>query len=143
MLRRNAENPVSFGDGFRIRGFLPLLAMMLLVAPQLAFAQDSLLVTVDPRSLDLNESSPGNKVTGTYTVRFTADPKENVVVTVAGALVGSDCADVPDGIKGILVSPLNASRVLPDPLELPFNGGDDDNPDWDTEQTVDSNHMRG
>ena len=97
MLRRNAEKSLSFPDGFRIRGFLPLLAMMLLVAPQLAYSQGSLLVTVDPRSLDLNESSSaGNE--REYTVRFTADPKEDVVVTVVGA--PTECTP---GIGGIMV----------------------------------------
>ena len=60
MLRRDAVESVSICDGFRKRdyfhmgrGFLPLLAVMLLATPQLAFAQDSLAVTVNPRSLDI------------------------------------------------------------------------------------------
>ena len=46
MLRRDAGQSVSFFDGFRsrdffhvARGFLPFLAVMLLAAPQLAFAR--------------------------------------------------------------------------------------------------------
>ena len=119
MLRRNAEKSLSFPDGFRIRGFLPLLAMMLLVAPQLAYSQGSLLVTVDPRSLDLNESGADNE--DTYTIRFTADPKEDVDVTVVGA--PTECTP---GIGGIMV----------DSSELTFLGGDSDNPNWSTDQTV-------
>ena len=37
------------------RGLLPFLAVMLLAAPQLAFAQDSLAVSVNPRSVDIDE----------------------------------------------------------------------------------------
>ena len=62
MLRRDAGKSVSICDGFRKRnffhlgrGFLPLLALMLLTTPQLAFAQDSLAVTVDPMSLTVQE----------------------------------------------------------------------------------------
>ena len=40
------------------RGFLPLLAVILLVAPSLAFANGP-FVTVDPRSLDLREPDDG------------------------------------------------------------------------------------
>ena len=66
MLRRDAGKSISICDGFRTRyffhlgrGFLPLLAVMLLATPQLAFAQDSLAVTVDPRSLDIDEDADG------------------------------------------------------------------------------------
>ena len=89
MLRRDAGKSVSFCDGFRTRdffhlgrGFLPLLAVMLLATPQLAFAQDSLSVTVNPRSLDLNEEAPGNSKM--YTVQLDAEPSEAVMITVAG-----------------------------------------------------------
>ena len=65
MLRRDAVKSVSICDGFRKRdffhmgrGFLPLLAVMLLATPQLAFAQNSLPVTVNPRSLDIDEGRP-------------------------------------------------------------------------------------
>ena len=58
MLRRDAGESVSICDGFRKRcflhmgrGFLPLLAVMLLATPQLAFAQDTLAVTVNPEVL--------------------------------------------------------------------------------------------
>ena len=64
MLRRDAEVSVSICDGcrkdnfFRVgRGLLPLLAVMLLATPQLAFAQNSLPVTVNPRSLDIDEGT--------------------------------------------------------------------------------------
>ena len=62
MLRRDASESVSFCEGFKrhyllhVGGiFLPFLAVMLLATPQLAFAQDSLVVTVNPRSLDIDE----------------------------------------------------------------------------------------
>ena len=89
MLRRDAGKFVSICDGFRTRnffrlgrGFLPLLAVMLLAAPQLAFAQDSLAVTVNPRTLDINEVAPGNS--GTYQVQLDAEPSEAVEITVVG-----------------------------------------------------------
>ena len=59
MLKRQFSRSASIRDGFRQRnfihlgrGFLPLLAVILLVAPSLAFA-NGLTVTVDPRSLDI------------------------------------------------------------------------------------------
>ena len=86
MLRRDAVKSVSICDGFRKRdffhmgrGFLPLLAVMLLAMPQLAFAQDSLAVTVDPRSLDIDEDA-----NGTYEVKLDAEPSEDVMITVVG-----------------------------------------------------------
>ncbi len=86
MLRRDAVKSVSICDGFRKRccfhmgrGFLPLLAVMLLATPQLAFAQDSLAVTVDPRSLDIDEDADG-----TYEVKLDAEPSEDVMITVVG-----------------------------------------------------------
>ena len=89
MLRRDAVKSVSICDGFRKRdyfhmgrGFLPLLAVMLLATPQLAFAQDTLAVTVNPRSLDINEEAPGN--TGMYQVQLDAAPSDDVVITVVG-----------------------------------------------------------
>ena len=88
MLRRDGVKSVSICDGFRKRdffhmgrGFLPLLAVMLLATPQLAFAQDSLAVTVNPRSLDIDEEG----VDKTYSVRLDAAPSEDVVITVVGA----------------------------------------------------------
>ena len=62
------------------RGFLPLLAVMLLATPQLAFGQDNLAVTVNPRSLDLTEEAAGL----TYTVVLDAAPSADVVITVVG-----------------------------------------------------------
>ena len=64
------------------RGFLPLLAVILLVAPPLAFANGP-FVTVNPRSLDLNETGDGNS--GTYEVVLDAQPEGDVEVTVVGA----------------------------------------------------------
>ena len=61
MLKRQLSQSTSICDGFRQldlihlgRGFLPLLAVILLVAPSLAFANGP-FVTVNPRSLDLRE----------------------------------------------------------------------------------------
>ena len=86
MLRRDAGKSVSICDGFRKRyfhhmgrGLLPLLAVMLLAAPQLAFAQDSLAVTVNPRTLTVVEDA-----TNTYTVKLDTEPSEDVVITVGG-----------------------------------------------------------
>ena len=62
MLKRQLSRSASICDGFRQlhftrlgRGFLPLLAVILLVAPSLAFA-NGLTVTITPNSLDLNEA---------------------------------------------------------------------------------------
>ena len=52
---------------------------MLLAAPQLAFAQDSLAVTVNPRTLTVVEEA-----TNTYTVKLDTEPSEQVVITVGG-----------------------------------------------------------
>ena len=74
------------------RGFLPLLAVMLLAAPQLAFAQDSVSVTVNPRSLEFFERAPGN--TGTYTVQLDADPgADTVTIMIVG---GEDVVEIAD-----------------------------------------------
>ena len=87
MLRRDSGKSVSICDGFRNRdffhlgrGFLPLLAVMLLAAPQVAFAQDSLAVTVHPRTLSIAEGG-----SGTYDVVLDAEPAEAVKITVVGA----------------------------------------------------------
>ena len=90
MLRRDSGQSVSFCDGFRNRdyfhmgrGLLPFLAVMLLAAPQLAFAQDNVSVTVNPRSLEFFEEAPDN--TGEYTVQLDADPgTETVTITIVG-----------------------------------------------------------
>ena len=89
MLRRDAGQSISFCDGFRNRDFfqlgralLPFLAVMLLATPQLAFAQDTLAVTVNPRSLDIEEDGVNNS--DTYRVQLDADPSEDVVITVDG-----------------------------------------------------------
>ena len=84
MLRRDAGKSVSFQRGFRGRGslrsggaFLPFLALMLLAAPQAAFAQEKVNVTVSTNSLDVTEGS-----TATYTVKLDSQPSAEVVLTV-------------------------------------------------------------
>ena len=62
------------------RGFLPLLAVMLLAAPQLAFAQENLAVTVNPRTLEIDENGED-----TYTIVLDSAPSEDVTITVVGA----------------------------------------------------------
>ena len=91
MLRRDAGKSVSICDGFRKRsffhlgrGFVPLLAVMLLATPQSAFAQGSLAVTVNPRSLDITEEQ-GGTATDEYKVVFDAAPSDTVMVRVVGA----------------------------------------------------------
>ena len=87
MLRRDSGKSISFCDGFRKQnlfrtgaGLLPLLAVMLLAAPQLAFGQYSGSVTVNPRSLEFTETG-----SGTYTVQLDADPgTDTVTVTIVG-----------------------------------------------------------
>ena len=66
MLRRDVRKSFSSCNGLGKqsyvhmgRGVLPLLAVILLVAPPLAFANGP-FVTVNPRSLDLNETDSGN-----------------------------------------------------------------------------------
>ena len=68
MLRRDSGKSISFCDGFRRqnffqigRGLLPILAVMLLAAPQLAYAQGSLAVTVNPRTLEITEVEDGHR----------------------------------------------------------------------------------
>ena len=94
MLRRKANKSVSICDGFGKRcffhmgrGFLPLLAVMLFAAPQLAFAQDSLAVTVNPRSLDITEvqEDEGGTATDVYEVVLDSVPAATVMVKVVGA----------------------------------------------------------
>ncbi len=86
MLRHTVSGFASVCDVFRRdiffcirRGFLPLLAAMLLAAPQLAFA-NGLSVTVNPGSLDLTEGGS----TGEYTVVLDDAPEEDVVIEVVG-----------------------------------------------------------
>ena len=90
MLRRDATKSMSFRGIFRQRNslhvggvFLPFLAVMLLATPQLAVAQDSVSVTVNPRSLEFFERAPDN--TGMYKVQLDADPgSETVTITIVG-----------------------------------------------------------
>ena len=70
------------------RGFLPLLAVMFLATPHLAFAQGSLAVTVDPRSLNVEEDDNTGAM---YTVRLDAEPAGDVEITVVG---GEDVINV-------------------------------------------------
>ena len=101
------------------RGFLPLLAVMLLAAPQLAMAQGSLAVTVDPRTLPITEAE-GTTVDGEYTVVLDTEPSENVTIMVMGA---------PTADADITVS--SDTLMFAAPSEP---GGD--NGTWDDEQTV-------
>ena len=122
MLRRDSDSSVSICGGFRKHNFsrmgmgsLPLLAMMLLAPPQLALAQGSLAVTVNPKTLDIDEG--GSK---TYTVVLDTEPSENVTITVVGA---------PTKDADITVSSTSLTFKAPkDP------GGDDGN--WSEAQTV-------
>ena len=90
MLRRNATKSMSFRGIFRQRNslhvggvFLPFLAVMLLATPQLAVAQDSVSVTVNPRSLEIYERGDDN--TEEYTVQLDADPgSDTVTITIVG-----------------------------------------------------------
>ena len=116
MLRRDANKFVSICDGFRKRnffhlgrGFLPLLAVMLLATPQLAFA-NGLTISVKPDSLDLNETGTGAR--GTYEVVLEAEPEEEVVVTVVGAVV--------NGENVLTVSPLTLT-FTPDGGSTPWD----------------------
>ncbi len=132
MLRRNSGKPVSICDVFRKqnvfhigRGFLPLLAVMLLGTPQLAFAQGSLAVTVHPRTLEITEGA-----SGTYTVVLDAEPAEDVTVTVVGAMTtGGDItvSSITD------TTPADTSVVLT--FTAPMVPGEDTG-DWDDPQTV-------
>ena len=107
-----SENVDFFHMG---RGFLPLLAVMLLATPQLAFAQN---VTVNPRSLDMEEGTTGDSNTpGTYyTVVLDTDPGKDVEVKVIGAPTGDDV-------------PLTVSASV-----LTFTAGSTG--DWNTPRTV-------
>ena len=89
MLRRDAIKSISFCGVFSQRNslhaggiFLPFLAVLLLATPQMAFAQDSVSVTVNPRTLDIYER--GDMNSDMYTVQLDAAPSEDVVITVVG-----------------------------------------------------------
>ena len=101
MLRRDAGKSVSICDGFRKRyflhmgrGFLPLLAVMLLATPQLAFANGP-TVTVRPSSLDIGEPETGTNE-GSYEISLDESPTEAVKITVHGA----SHVDSRDGVVG-------------------------------------------
>ena len=126
MLRRDAGQSISFCDGFRKcyffhlgRGFLPLLAVMLLATPPLAFAQGSLAVTVFPRTLEIDEVE-GGIATDEYTVVLDTEPSEDVTIMVMGA---------PTADADITVSSDTLTFMAPSEP-----GGDDGT--WDDKQTV-------
>ncbi|MCY3775115.1 MAG: hypothetical protein OXH11_03960, partial [Candidatus Aminicenantes bacterium] len=84
MLRRDSGQSVSFRDGFRSRGYfhigrglLPFLAMMLLAAPQAAFGQERLAVTLSKTSMSIVEGA-----NDTYTVKLNAAPTDQVILTI-------------------------------------------------------------
>ena len=90
MLRRDAGKSVSICDGFKKRdflhmgrGFLPLLALMLLAMPQLALA-NGLTVTVTPSLLDIGEPESGT-AERSYGISLDETPMEAVKITVHGA----------------------------------------------------------
>ena len=105
------------------RGFLPLLAVMLLAAPQLAFAQGSLAVTVNPRTLDIDEGD-----NGMYAVVLDTDPGEDVEVRVK--VVGALTANTAE----IYVESSGGTTQDDGSLVLTFNGGATGT--WDDEQSV-------
>ena len=84
MLKRQFSRSASICDGFRQlhfthlgRGFLPLLAVILLVAPSLAFANGP-TVTVDPIPWTITEGGAGK----TYTIALETEPTEDTTITV-------------------------------------------------------------
>ena len=87
MLRHDASHSVTTYCGsfknrcfFHMgRGFLPLLAVMLLTTPQLAFAQERLYVAVNPDTLAIDEGK-----TETYSVVLDEAPSDKVTITVIG-----------------------------------------------------------
>ena len=95
------------------RGLLPFLAVMLLAAPQLAFAQDSLAVTVNPRTLTVVEGA-----TNTYTVKLDTEPSEDVVITVGGTT--ADLTVDPTSLTFTTIDFATARTVT-------VRAGDDDN----------------
>ena len=80
MINHSASKSRSFGGGFgkfSLRGFFPLLTVILLAAPEWTLAQENLAVTVNPRSLDIMEGG-----SGTYTVVLDAAPPGAVTIQV-------------------------------------------------------------
>ena len=101
MLRRRISQSVSTCSGFRQRCsfhvggvFLPFLAAMLLAAPQLAFGQTSLPVTVAPTELEIAEGGAN----GEYTVKLDAPLATNVTVTMDVVGVG-DAVTVTESLE--------------------------------------------
>ena len=123
MLRRDTDNLVSICDGFRKHNFshmgmggLPLLAVILLAVPQLALARGDLVVTVDPRELEVTEGGSA----GEYTVKLDTAPAEDVTITVVGA-----------DINGADITVNNTSLTFTAPTKPGGTGGT-----WDKKQTV-------
>ena len=118
MLRRNADKSVSICDGFRTRNFfhmgrgvLPLLAVMLLATPPLAFA-NGLTVTINPNSLDLDETNTSGDQYQ-YSVVLDTEPDEAVMIAVVGEKNDSG---------GIVVRGSNGQQILTlSPGTLTFN----------------------
>ena len=95
MLKRQLSRSASICDGFRQlhfthlgRGFLPLLAVMLLATPQLAFANGLTIVTVNPIRLDINETGTARRHCR-YTVVFWTPPNRRRNVTVDWTRTGA------------------------------------------------------
>ena len=138
MLRRDSAMSVSILDGFRQRslvhvgrGLLPLLAVMLLAAPQLAMAQGGLAVTVNPRVLEITEGD-GAAATGEYTVVLDAEPSENVTITVVGA--PTEDADITVGSTATGATTTGGTLVLT--FTAPDTPGDTTTGNWSEAQTV-------
>lgn len=85
--RRFRRLPLHLGAGIRVAqiGWVLGILVMLLVFTEQATAQT---LTVSPTNLTINEGD-----TGTYTVALTAQPSEDVTVTVTAADAPSECND--------------------------------------------------
>ena len=138
MLTPTVSRFASVCDGFRRniffcigRGFLPLLAVILLATPQLAFSQNSLAVTVAPKLVNITEGDEVSAV-GTYRVVLDADPGKGktVEITVVGATTDTN--------DEIYVSGPGMPRTteVEGPLVLNFTGGPVDTATWDDEIVV-------
>jgi len=135
MLRRGSGKSISFCDDFIQRSFfhvgrglIPVLAMLLLASPQLAFAQGSVAVTVHPRTLEIAE---GDATGRDYTVVLDAEPAKNVTLTVVGAATDSGEIRVSSTTDTTLD---DTSVVLV--FTAPDTPGDTTTGTWSTAQTV-------
>ena len=100
------------------RGVLPLLAVMLLAAPQPAFAQETVAVTLSKTSLTVDEDG-----SGTYDVKLNAEPSKVVVLTI---IENSDAITIDD----------TDSDTDGDQTTLTFNPGTTGDDLWNVNQTV-------